>query len=44
MLKQQRKKKSTNKIQKFLHKLLIALKTIFAIVIVLKAILRAILS
>ena len=32
------KKKSTNKIQEFLHKILIALKTILEIIIVLKAI------
>ena len=34
------KKKSTNKIQKFLHKILKALKTIFEIIKVLKAILE----
>ncbi len=36
------KKKSKNIIQEFLHKLLTALKTIFAIVLVLKAIIEII--
>ena len=38
--KEKQKKKSTNKIQEFLHKLLIAVKTIFEIIIVLKAIIE----
>ncbi len=40
--KEQQKKKSTNKIQEFLHKLLKAVKTIFEIIIVLKAIIEII--
>ena len=41
-LKEKQKKKSTNKIQEFLHKLLKAVKTIFEIIIVLKAIIEII--
>jgi len=37
-----KRKKSTNIIQEFLHKLLIAIKTIFEIIIVLKAIIEII--
>ena len=39
---EKQKKKNTNKIQEFLHKLLIAVKTIFEIIIVLKAIIEII--
>lgn len=37
---EKQKKNNTNKIQKFLHKLLKAFKTIFEIIIVLKAIIE----
>ena len=40
--KEKHKKKHTNKIQEFLHKLLKAIKTIFEIIIVLKAIIEII--
>ena len=41
-IKEKQKKKNTNKIQEFLHKLLLAFKTIFEIIIVLKAIIELI--
>ncbi len=40
--KEKQKKKNTNKIQEFLHKLLKAIKTIFEIILVLKAIIEII--
>ena len=40
--KEKHKKKNTNKIQEFLHKILKAFKTIFEIVLVLKAIIEII--
>lgn len=40
--KEKQMKKHTNKIQEFLHKLLKAVKTIFEIILVLKAILELI--